>query len=216
MSTSHQSHLRRQLAEEAARIMAQEYIDDYKLAKQKALHRLGYSEHTPLPSNAEIHQALTLYQELFATEQQSSELKQLRQAALNAMQLCQDYNPHLVGAVLNGSAQHHYEIQIHLFNDDPESIAICLIGKNIPYRLGQQNYRYPYKGKYKEKAHKDKKSHSQHIEIPCYHFVAGDNKFALSVFSLAERHQAPLDPIDAKPMQRANIEHIKGLLADPN
>ena len=210
---THHSNIRKQVAEEAARIMAQEYVDDFRLAKQKALHRLGLSEHSPMPSNAEVHEALSIYQDLFAPENQAEELVEQRKAALNAMQICRDFSPHLVGAVLDGSAQHHYEIQLHLFNDDPESIAMCLIEHSIPYRLTQQNYRYPYKGKYKDKAHKDKKSHSQYIEIPCYRFVAGESKFALSVFPHADRHQAPLDSVDGKPMQRANADSVKALLS---
>lgn len=206
------AHLRKQLAEEAAKIMVQEFVEDFKLAKQKALHRLGLSEHTPLPSNAEIHEALAIYQDLFAPNDQALQLQKQREAALNAMQMCQEFSPYLVGTVLDGSAQYHHEIQLHLFNDEPESVAICLIDRNIPYKLSQHSYRYPYKGKYKDKTLKDKKSHSQHLEVPCYRFIAGEDKIALAVFPLSERHQIPLDPVSGKSMQRANIQALKTLL----
>ena len=42
---------------EAARIICEDGLSDYRLAKQKAVERLGLGFGTPLPSNAEIGRA---------------------------------------------------------------------------------------------------------------------------------------------------------------
>ena len=48
------SHARRSIAAEAARIMATQAQHNYRIAKQKAVQRLGISTHTSLPSNVEV------------------------------------------------------------------------------------------------------------------------------------------------------------------
>ena len=58
-------NLRRALAQEAARIMAQHGIHDFLTAKRKAAERLGVTEASALPRNTEIEEALAEYQRLF-------------------------------------------------------------------------------------------------------------------------------------------------------
>ena len=50
--------LRTALAQEAARIMSEQGIDDYGLAKRKAAERFGASDIAVLPKNTEIEAAL--------------------------------------------------------------------------------------------------------------------------------------------------------------
>ncbi len=57
--------LRTLLTQECARIMAEEGVKDFMLAKRKATARLGLTNRTLLPSNIEIEQALLAYQRLF-------------------------------------------------------------------------------------------------------------------------------------------------------
>ena len=57
--------MRMHLAAAAARIMAEEGIDDFALAKRKALRRLGADEREPLPANEEIEAELRDYLALY-------------------------------------------------------------------------------------------------------------------------------------------------------
>ena len=83
--TSHPSNnaqrMRQRLALEAARIMAEEGVNDYHLAKRKAAVRLGVagSRNSPrnLPRNDEIQQALEEYLRLFKANSQPATLKKL-------------------------------------------------------------------------------------------------------------------------------------------
>ena len=61
-------NLRRAVAQEAARIMAEHGIQDFRAAKRKAAERFGVTEEGALPSNAEIEAALAAYQRLFAAD----------------------------------------------------------------------------------------------------------------------------------------------------
>ena len=59
-------NLRRALAQEAARLMAEHGIHDFGTAKRKAAERLGVGTEAALPRNTEIEASLAEYQRLFA------------------------------------------------------------------------------------------------------------------------------------------------------
>ena len=66
MAVRHQDRHRILLAQEAARIMADEGVRDFRLAKRKAAERLGLPVNgTLMPRNTEIEQALIDHQRLF-------------------------------------------------------------------------------------------------------------------------------------------------------
>src|SRR5260221_4973041 len=60
--------LRRALAQEAARIMAEHGIEDFLQAKRKAADRLGVNDVAGLPKNIEIEAALRAHQRLFGRD----------------------------------------------------------------------------------------------------------------------------------------------------
>ena len=183
--------LRQQLAEECARLMAQEFIEDFRIAKQKAAAKFGISNQRDLPSNLEIEIALQHYQRLF---QKTDHLLALRKTAISAMQLFEQFQPRLVGKVLIGTANPHSAVNLHLFSDHPEEIAFFLIDRKIPYQLTERQYTGISK------------------RYPCYQFVAGNHKITLTVFNLSEMRQPPPDPISGKPMRRANLTTVSQLI----
>jgi len=183
--------LRQQLAEECARLMAREFIEDFRIAKQKAAAKFGISNQRDLPSNLEIEIALQHYQRLF---QKTDHLLALRKTAISAMQLFEQFQPRLVGKVLIGTANPHSAVNLHLFSDHPEEIAFFLIDRKIPYQLTERQYTGISK------------------RYPCYQFVAGNHKITLTVFNLSEIRQPPPDPISGKPMRRANLTTVSQLL----
>jgi len=72
---------RRVLAQEAARIIVEQGIEDYRVAKIKAAERLGMSERGSLPGNAEIEKAVGEHLLLFGRESHIDLLRVLRRAA---------------------------------------------------------------------------------------------------------------------------------------
>jgi hypothetical protein len=85
-------NLRRALAQEAARIMAEHGIRDFLIAKRKAAERFGVTDGTALlPKNSEIESALAEYQRLFGGPSHLLSLHAQRRAALSAMHYLSEF-----------------------------------------------------------------------------------------------------------------------------
>ncbi|MBY0444708.1 MAG: hypothetical protein K2Q15_05805, partial [Burkholderiales bacterium] len=77
----HPSALRAQISERAARLIAEDHLHDFALAKKKAAKQLGISEGRMMPSNQEIEAALASYRAVYHPEH-SDNLNKLRHKAL--------------------------------------------------------------------------------------------------------------------------------------
>ncbi|HWV17119.1 MAG TPA: hypothetical protein VNZ68_00920 [Rhodocyclaceae bacterium] len=125
--------LRQTIASYAARLMAEEGIDDYGFAKRKAARALGASESEALPGNDEVEAELRTYQALFQEEEHPERLRELRSTALEVMDLLAPYRPYLTGAVLDGTAGRYAEIELELFADSSKEVEIDLLSRDISY-----------------------------------------------------------------------------------
>ncbi len=67
------------LAQEAARIIVEQGIEDYRIAKIKAAERLGMTARGSLPGNPEIEHAVSEHLKLFGRESHLDLLRVLRQ-----------------------------------------------------------------------------------------------------------------------------------------
>ncbi len=126
-----------QIAAAAARLIAEEGCD-YALAKRKAVRAvLGESEGTraQLPDNALIEAELRRYLQTFAADSQPAQLAALRRLALDWMNRLAEFNPHLVGAVLNGTATEHSDVHLHLFTDSAKDVEIALLNAGIEFEV---------------------------------------------------------------------------------
>ena len=130
--------LRQHVAAAAARIMAEEGVDDYAQAKRKAAKRLGATDSQSLPGNEEIEAALRSYQALYQEDEQRERLQEMRAVALDAMQALAEFRPYLAGPVLRGTAARYGDIDLHLFTDDEKGVEIYLINEGIEYELEPQ------------------------------------------------------------------------------
>lgn len=137
------SHLRQSIASAAARLMAEDGIGDYGQAKRKAAKSLGVGDSEALPSNEEVEAELRTYQALFQDEEQETRLRELRGAALEAMEFLADFRPYLTGAVLDGTAGRYAEIEIEVFADSAKDVEIFLLSRNIPYELAANRQQGP-------------------------------------------------------------------------
>jgi predicted nucleotidyltransferase len=132
-------NLRRALAQEAARIMAEHGVQDFLIAKRKAAERLGVEDVAAvLPKNREIEVALAEYQRLFGGESHLESLSAQRRAALAAMRSLHEFEPRLVGAVLSGTATEHSDVQLHLFADRAEAVTLKLIDAGIDHEVTER------------------------------------------------------------------------------
>lgn len=136
-------HLRRAIASQAARLMAEDGIGDYGQAKRKAARQLGAGEGDALPSNEEVAAELRSYQAIYQDEEQVERLRELRQTALQVMELLADFRPYLTGAVLDGTAGRYAEVEIDLFADSAKDVEIYLLSHNISYDIADVRHQGP-------------------------------------------------------------------------
>jgi len=193
-------HLRRALAQEAARVMAEHGIRDFLVAKRKAAERFGVTDGAVLPKNTEIEEALADYQRLFGGDSHTESLQAQREAALHAMRQLSGFKPRLVGSVLSGTATEHSEVQLHLFAERPEAVTIWLMDQGIRHEVT---------------ARRVKMNAERVLEYPGVRFEMDDQSIEATVFPTDGIRQAPVSPVDGKPMRRADIADLEALLAAP-
>src|SRR5699024_2571369 len=136
------SRIRQEVAAEAARIIATEGQKSYLAAKEKAARRVGASSRTGLPSNSEVERALREWQSLYGGVEHSANLLELRSAAASAMRLFAPFRPRLVGPVLDGTADEHSRISLHVFSDDPDAIVHFLMEHHLPFSQETRRIRW--------------------------------------------------------------------------
>lgn len=127
------SSLRHNVAALAARLMAEDGISDYGLAKRKAARQLGITEGEAMPNNAEIDAALREYQALYPDDEHDERLLTMRETACEVMRLLAPWRPALTGAVLDGSANGFSEVEIDVFADSAKDVEIFLLNESIDY-----------------------------------------------------------------------------------
>jgi hypothetical protein len=191
-------NLRRAMAQEAARIMAEHGIHDFLTAKRKAAERFGNPDDASLPRNTEIEAALVDYQRLFAADTHGVALQQQRHAALQAMQNLAEFEPRLVGPVLAGTATPHADVQLHLFAERPEAVALQLLNRGVQHEIIERRLRLD----------------AERVRnFPGIRFEIDSQGIEATVFPIDGIRQAPVSPVDGRPMRRADLTELEMLLA---
>ena len=135
-----QQQMRTRIAAAAARMMAEDGLEDFALAKRKAARQLGAVDTQALPKNEEIEAELRAYQSLYQGEEQRERIHYLRERALEAMRLLEQFRPYLAGAVLRGTAGRYSDIDLQLFTDDGKAVEFFLLSRNIAYDISDQRH----------------------------------------------------------------------------
>jgi len=189
--------LRTRVAEEAARIMREQGVRDFLLAKRKAADRLGVMDRNALPANQEISAALAAQQRLFGGTAHQDNLRTMREVALRAMGLLEHFSPRLVGPVLAGTATPHSDISLHVFAATPEEVAFMLIERGVRYRTGDRRVRL---------------ANGEYASYPSFEFESGEVAVEATVFPERGLREAPVCPVSGGPMRRARRDEIEALL----
>lgn len=129
--------MRRRIAHMAARILAEDGTLDYGSAKRKAARQIGAPESGNLPDNQQIEEALRSYQALYQADELREQLTLLRQTAIEYMAQLAEFDPHLTGSVLNGTAGRHADINLQLFTDNPKELEFLLMRLKTPYQASE-------------------------------------------------------------------------------
>jgi hypothetical protein len=129
--------MRERIAAAAARIMAEDGIDSFALAKRKAARQLGAPDTEAMPRNEEVEEALHAYRALYQADEHPLRVAELRRIALEAMQALEQFSPYLTGPVLNGTAGPYAEIELQLFPESPKDVEIFLLDRGVSFATAE-------------------------------------------------------------------------------
>lgn len=188
---------RRSICEEAARIMIDHGVTDYQFAKKKAVHRLGLSpRRTDLPSNKEIGDAMRVRLRLFDGDGLNDRYRKRLNRAVEVMEILKEFRPRLVGPLLDGIATPHGAVELHLFCDAAEHVMEHLRDLRLTYRPFDKRVRFP----------------SDRCEqVPGFAFEWHNSAFDVLVFKYHWIRQAPICPVEGRPMRRAAASRVLDL-----
>lgn len=180
------------IAQEAARIIVDEGITDYLIAKKKAAKRLNISC-TQLPRNEEVETALYEHHRIYRSASQPSHIKHLRQIALEAMNFFEAFSPRLVGGVADGTAGQHSPITLHIHPPTVEDALLKLKNAYVPFT---------------EKTHTVSLPNHSNIQLQAFHLVVDDAEVIVLVLSPGHRRNPPF----GKNLLRAGMKQIKNIM----
>ena len=190
-------HLRERIAHLAARIMAEDGVDDFAYAKRKAARQAGARDAKAMPDNQEIEQALAAYRALYQPQEHPSLLLQLREQALTVMQTLARFKPHLTGSVLSGVAGRHSNIDLQLFAESAKEVEIYLLNEGVRYRASQARMYL----------------NNEERMVPSFSFEHAAIEVRLTVFDARDlRHTIRTTPA-GRPLERAPIAVVEELIA---
>lgn len=198
--TLQHSRVRSEIAREAARIMCEESITDWRLAKHKAVERLGLPPKSALPENSEVQQALIDYQRLFGGAEYVGQLRLLRQTAVQALRLLAEFSPRLVGGAVSGAVTQAHRVQLHGFADMAESLDIFLHDHGIAFTQEERAYRFP---------------DGREERVPMCSFEAGAVGVDVAMFGEGEQRRVPINPADGQPFRRLDLAAAQRLAEEP-
>lgn len=188
---------RDRIAHLAARLMAEDGIEDYAAAKRKAARQAGRPDSRELPTNEEIEAALRLYRQIYHADRHREELRTLRLAAVRAMRELAQFNPYLTGSVLNGNAGRYADVNLQLFTDNPKAVELFLIDRGIPYRAAQSRL---YSG-------------DELRTVPVLLISDSTVEIEITVLSPRDLRQPLRTSLEGKAIERAKLQLVEQLLA---
>lgn len=189
--------MRRDIASLAARLMAEDGIDNFGLAKRKAARQLGAPDSEALPTNQEVEDALRAYQALYQEDELRERLAVLRHEALELMRELSHFSPYLTGPVLTGSAGRYAAAEIDLFADSAKDVEIFLLDRGIDFE------------------HADLVRGGPDAPETRLRVEGGEASFLLSVYPHVMERARRRNPHTGQVGQRAGIDTLAAMLTKP-
>ncbi|MFH0897706.1 MAG: nucleotidyltransferase domain-containing protein [Candidatus Bathyarchaeota archaeon] len=117
---------RTKVAEEAAKLLYFNFVEDYKSAKEAACNSLGIKT---LPSNFDVAMKLDELADKIEGKPRSEQLIDLRKIALRIMDELETFKPKLVGSVWRGTSRKGSDIDITVYSERVDTVVDLLRGK---------------------------------------------------------------------------------------
>jgi hypothetical protein len=194
---ANRQQMRSRIAHLAARMIAEDGISDYGLAKRKAARQAGAPDSRNLPTNVEIEEALRAYQQLYQADEHPERVQRLRELALETMRMLEGFNPFLTGAVLSGTVGRHADVHLQVYTDDLKALEMFLHNQQIPFRVRALRV---WIG-------------DTPAVVPDLVIGTADADIHVTVLSPVQRRQPLRLSLDGRPLERAPIESVEVLVA---
>jgi hypothetical protein len=186
---------KQELAEIAARIMHQQRLQDYGVAKRKALETLATTPQTAMPENRLINEALQRYIACFGNADDQNWAAQLKRSAKEASAFLSEFPHYIAGSLASNIAKLDDRLEIHLYSDSTEPLLWTLQDHHIPYREQERVVRI---------------NRQTEASYPCFSFVANDIPVSITVFPDSRPRPRQCD-IDGSPMPRLKPKQLGAL-----
>ncbi len=115
------------------------------------------------------------------------------------MRFLSRFEPRLVGAVLEGTANAYSAVCLHVFCDAPEEMMAFLHERGIPFEQRSRLLRL---------------DRQRNTEFPVLLFNADGLPIDLTMLPCDALRQPPLDRIDERPLRRASLAAVEALLVE--
>ena len=185
------------LAQESAKIIVTQGIENFSDAKNKAAKNLNIENLGCLPSNYEIEKSLKEHYQLFVPVTHAEYVELMRETAIEIMNLFIDFQAYVVGPVVSGTASSSSSINIHLGSEDVYNVTKILDKNEIKYKF------FDKKIKFNKKVNK----------VFCGLSLLYRNMIIeIVIFNSRDIKQVPLSRIDGKPIKRLKISSMKKLI----
>lgn len=191
------SQLRSRIAHLAARIMAEDGVDDFGYAKRKAARQAGAADARAMPDNEEIEAALAEYRAIYQQSEHPAVLLKLREQALSVMRGMAQFRPHLTGSVLSGVAGKHSTIELQLFAESAKDVEIFLLNAGVRYRPAQARVYI----------------NNDECVVPTYRFEHERIEVRLTVFDDIDSRQTIRATPGGRALERGSISAVEALTA---
>lgn len=194
--------IRQLIAQEAARIMYEEGVHEYRDAKRKAARQFGsekaLSLGSHLPSNAEIHAEVQRLIGIHEEEVLPERLLRLRLLALKHMETLGPFRPYLVGSVLSGVVTERSDIDLHLFAQTCEEVEDYLNAKGIPFEQEVVTIRHG----------------GEFFDYPHIYLEENGVVIECTVYPIGDIHRIPKSSITGRAMERADAKKLGKIIED--
>ncbi len=195
----HATSQRRWLAEETARLMAEQGIAEPERARRKVAERAGIDNKRLWPSNEEVKEALLAYRRLFWKPDQTKSLRRRREQALAAMRHFAPFAPRLVGSLIDDYPDPDQPVRLHLYAEAVDEIVLTLLNQGIPWRERQEPRRF---------------ADGTRRSPPLLTFFAGDTPIELLVLPTLAHSNPPLATRDERPERGLDEAGVARLVAE--
>lgn len=190
---------RSRIAHLAARLMAEDGIEDFAAAKRKAARQVGIADTRQLPTNEEIEAALRTHYTLYSGAAHVECLRELRERALDVMHGLARFNPYLTGSVLTGTAGKYADINLQLYTDEGKDVELFLIDRDTVYRAGERRLWCGDEAR----------------TLPAFNVDDDGLQIEIVVLESNDLRKPVRSTPEGKPLERAKPEAVRALLATP-